>query len=191
MFSASQRSTIKIVVSTLLSTIVVSTLVYAATISGVMTQTIIPNDTIGAGWFQQMNDRMEQVCPGGVCPGSGSSPSGAITAFNLASCPIGWSAADGGGGRPDLRGEFIRGLDGGRGVDTGRVLATAQADELESHTHALGGYWAGIRNIGGPAPWSIPNDSFQQSTNAVPFIQPTGGAETRPRNVAFLYCIKN
>jgi hypothetical protein len=46
----------------------VSTLVYAATVSGVMTQTIAPNDTIGAGWFQQVNDRLEQVCPGGVCP---------------------------------------------------------------------------------------------------------------------------
>jgi hypothetical protein len=73
-----------------------------------------------------MNDRMEQVCPGGVCPGSGSSPSGAIIAFNLASCPTGWSAADGGGGRPDLRGEFVRGLDSGRGVDAGRVRGTPQ-----------------------------------------------------------------
>ena len=94
-------------------------------------------------------------------------------AFNLTSCPTGWSEADGNGGRPDLRGEFVRGLDRGRGVDVGRTLATAQADIFKSHTHALGGYWAGIRNIGGPAPWSIPNDSFQQSTNAVPTIELT------------------
>lgn len=29
---------------------------------------------------------------------------------------------------PDLRGEFIRGMDNGRGVDSGRVIATPQAD---------------------------------------------------------------
>ena len=91
-----------------------SAIVYAATISGVMTQTIAPNDTMGAGWYQQMNDRMEQVCPGGVCPGGSMSPSRAVMAFDLATCPTGWSPANGTAGAPDLRGEFIRGLDGGR-----------------------------------------------------------------------------
>ena len=56
--------TTKIIISTIVSTLLVSAIVYAATISGVMTQTIAPNDTMGAGWYQQMNDRMEQVCPG-------------------------------------------------------------------------------------------------------------------------------
>ena len=30
-------------------------------------------------------------------------PAGAVIAFNLSSCPSGWLAADGSGGRPDLR----------------------------------------------------------------------------------------
>lgn len=54
-------------------------------------------------------------------------PPGAVMAFNLASCPTGWSAANGSGGTPDLRGEFIRGLDSGRGVDSARGLATSQS----------------------------------------------------------------
>lgn len=38
---------------------------------------------------------------------------------------------------PDLRGEFIRGWDDGRGVDTGRVFGSAQTDEFQSHTHSV------------------------------------------------------
>ena len=37
---------------------------------------------------------------------------------------------------PDLRGEFVRGLDDGRGVDSGRGLGTAQAGQNAAHTHA-------------------------------------------------------
>lgn len=36
---------------------------------------------------------------------------------------------------PDLRGEFIRGLDGGRGVDTGRLLGSLQSSQNQAHTH--------------------------------------------------------
>lgn len=38
---------------------------------------------------------------------------------------------------PDLRGEFVRGLDEGRGVDAGRALGSAQADDLKSHLHTV------------------------------------------------------
>ncbi len=36
---------------------------------------------------------------------------------------------------PDLRGEFIRALDDGRGVDSSRGIRTAQTDVIKSHTH--------------------------------------------------------
>lgn len=36
---------------------------------------------------------------------------------------------------PDLRGEFIRGWDDGRGIDAGRALGTAQVGQNASHTH--------------------------------------------------------
>lgn len=38
---------------------------------------------------------------------------------------------------PDLRGEFVRGLDDGRGVDVGRVLGSAQAQALPPHAHLM------------------------------------------------------
>ncbi|SLM62619.1 phage tail protein [Dickeya aquatica] len=36
---------------------------------------------------------------------------------------------------PDLRGEFIRGWDDGRGVDMGRGLMSAQGDAIQNHGH--------------------------------------------------------
>jgi len=56
-------------------------------------------------------------------------PVGAVMAFNSTTCPAWWAIADGVNG-PDLRGEFIRGLDSGRGVDGGRILGDWQAPTL-------------------------------------------------------------
>jgi microcystin-dependent protein len=81
---------------------------------------------------------------------------------------------------PDLRGEFIRGFDGGRGVDTGRVFGSAQADEFKAHTH-LEYSWnaAGSATVGGVGG----NFGTAQTGSA-------GGTETRPRNIAMHYIIK-
>lgn len=38
--------------------------------------------------------------------------------------------------KPDLRGVVPRGLDGGRGLDTGRVLGSYQADAVLNHNHS-------------------------------------------------------
>ncbi|BFU60758.1 MULTISPECIES: phage tail protein [Rodentibacter] len=38
---------------------------------------------------------------------------------------------------PDMRGEFIRGWDNGRGVDRGRSLLTTQGDAIRDHFHYL------------------------------------------------------
>ncbi|WP_018897175.1 phage tail protein [Rhizobium sp. 2MFCol3.1] len=38
---------------------------------------------------------------------------------------------------PDLRGEFIRGFDSGRGVDISRVFGSAQASQNLAHNHAI------------------------------------------------------
>lgn len=86
---------------------------------------------------------------------------------------------------PDLRGEFVRGLDSGRSVDTNRAMGSAQADELKAHTHierhtGTGGATNQIGYGGGSA----------GGTDSVLSTGSTGGSETRPRNIAMLYCIK-
>lgn len=88
---------------------------------------------------------------------------------------------------PDLRGEFLRGLDDGRGVDVGRLVGSVQSDMFESHRHTL------TTNTG-PAGATFQGDiiNFQVASNSGPVnktVSYTGGDETRPRNVAGLYCI--
>lgn len=82
----------------------------------------------------------------------------------------------------DLRGEFIRGFDDGRGVDSGRVNGGAQAQDIQSHTHGIssGAFTAGASSSSYPIP----------SSGSGILSGATGGTETRPRNVALLVCIK-
>ena len=82
---------------------------------------------------------------------------------------------------PDLRGEFMRGWDDGRGIDVNRVFGSAQADELKSHTHTFNQPNYNNRADGGSSSFT---GFSNQNTGA------TGGNETRPRNIAFLACIK-
>lgn len=133
-------------------------------------------------------------------------PVGAVQAFAQSTAPTGWLKANGqlvsrttyaalfaaigttygaGDGSttfalPDLRGEFIRGWDDGREVDAGRVLGSWQADELRSHAHSY-------------TVWGYDGSAGPGGGDGSPNGQTTGwagGAETRPRNVALLYCIK-
>ncbi len=134
---------------------------------------------------------------------------GAVSHFARATAPAGWLAANGaavsrttyadlfaaigttfGAGNgsttfnlPDLRGEFVRGLDGGRGIDAGRTLGSAQASQNLAHTHeymeimGVDNTQAGAGIQGG---WF----AYGATTSS------SGGAEARPRNIALLACIK-
>lgn len=84
---------------------------------------------------------------------------------------------------PDLRGEFIRGWADDRAVDTGRVFGSAQADELKAHTHSYG-----VDPIAGTGNGTKASDG--SNIGGIDSTNSTGGTETRPRNVALLYCIK-
>lgn len=88
---------------------------------------------------------------------------------------------------PDLRGEFLRGLDDGRGVDSGRGIGSFQNHDFLSHVHtecvvtSTAGGELGVLGTGtgsGNQNTTVPNTTGWQ-----------GGAETRPRNIAGLYCI--
>ena len=154
-------------------------------------------------------------------------PAGAVQYFALAAAPDGWLDADGsehsrvtearlfaaigttfgaGDGSttfnvPDLRGEFLRGLDDGRGVDTGRTLGSAQGDAIRNITgyfnpksgagadgNATGAFYNGgptfgnaLASSGGYTGYSVNLDA----SRVVPVA-----SENRPRNVALRVCIK-
>lgn len=88
---------------------------------------------------------------------------------------------------PDLRGEFLRGWDDGRNADPGRIFGSAQAQAIQAHAHGLND---GNSVIGGPAALSGSLGGGSVLGVSVTTIAPTGGPETRPRNVALLACIK-
>ncbi|WP_240043082.1 tail fiber protein [Photorhabdus luminescens] len=106
---------------------------------------------------------------------------------------------------PDLRGEFIRGWDDGRGVDPGRVCGSWQADLLASHEHSYRDRYY-IENMNSlhrannkeatPAGYNgnVGSDGTDTDNNSFLYIDSTtsttGGNETRPRNVAFNYIVK-
>lgn len=141
---------------------------------------------------------------------NGGVPAGAVSAFAMSATPNGWLQCDGaavsrttyatlfaaigttygsGDGSttfnlPDLRGEFVRGWDDSRGIDSGRTLGSAQTDELKSHRHDI---WqgTGAATVGAQAVTGQPYVGTQNAATA-----DTGGTETRPRNIALNYCIK-
>ncbi|PHM31342.1 phage tail protein [Xenorhabdus innexi] len=102
---------------------------------------------------------------------------------------------------PDLRGEFIRGWDSGRGVDQDRHLMSSQKSANKSHSHEdLGAYGGGPG--GNPGTSSIFAKAYTASnyenrpaggwtgpayglTSA-----PDGETESRPRNIAFNYIVR-
>lgn len=86
---------------------------------------------------------------------------------------------------PDLRGEFVRGHDNSRGIDSGRVLGSYQADEFKSHTHPQ--RTNGLSGVAGP---KTANGSASSAIRISIDTDSKGGNETRPRNVAMIYCIK-
>lgn len=105
---------------------------------------------------------------------------------------------------PDLRGEFIRGADLGRGVDPARVFGSSQLDQLQRLTGQFNDVQiqGGALQTNGIARRQTPNNSpiWQGSTNVARNVvlsidtqfdaSVRSGAETRPRNVSLRACIK-
>jgi hypothetical protein len=90
---------------------------------------------------------------------------------------------------PDLRGEFIRGWADGRAVDTGRSFGSSQADDFKSHTHSVSFNFTSV--VTQPGGNETPGGGGRgQYANISATATANGGTETRPRNIALLYCIK-
>ncbi|HCP2069786.1 TPA: tail fiber protein [Escherichia coli] len=102
---------------------------------------------------------------------------------------------------PDLRGEFIRGWDDGRGVDSGRVVLTGQSQSVQQHTHDLAMAYSsdpGYMDRLGTTPdsdmiaikYMVNVTTFTGS--GLVYLKPNGSTsvETRPRNIAFNYIVR-
>ncbi|MGP6975057.1 phage tail-collar fiber domain-containing protein [Klebsiella pneumoniae] len=117
------------------------------------------------------------------------------------------------GNLPDLRGEFIRGWDDSRGIDSGRALLSSQGHSLRDHSHNQQ-VWTGsnttsstIGQAGSYAPLATQGDGGIAYTDREPQSLPSAvraigtrgvasdnaaniGTETRPRNIAFNYIVR-
>ncbi|HED1590591.1 TPA: tail fiber protein [Enterobacter mori] len=161
--------------------------------------------------------------------GEGSAlPVGVPVPWPLATPPDGWLKCNGAtfdkvkyprlaavypsGSLPDLRGEFLRGWDDGRGVDAGRGLLSAQGDAIRnivgSFNEVLGTSAAAVFRVtnqsGAFAAFMNPNRNIINTASMVYETQsniPTGvkfdasttvptASENRPRNVTFNYIVR-
>ena len=168
----------------------------------------------------QLLQAINLLIEGGNYPVIVGSEIGSVSAFAMPTAPEGWLVCDGSAisrteyadlfatigtlwghgdqvstfNLPDLRGEFVRGFDDGRGVDAGRVFGSAQGHALQNHDHRLGAMDAqsGVNRTTGEFGGSdydvtaIDDRKTSNLTNS-PFNY---ADETRPRNVAMTYAIK-
>ncbi|MGL5241270.1 MAG: phage tail protein [Kluyvera ascorbata] len=150
--------------------------------------------------------------------GEGSAlPVGVPVPWPVATAPVGWLKCNGAAFTapqypklalaypalklPDLRGEFIRGWDDGRGVDASRALGSLQSGAIQSHDHGLqtdggaGGngqlVFKDFYTTGHPWIEVTANTGNDQAANGFRIATfSTGGTETRPRNIAFNYIVR-
>ena len=110
-------------------------------------------------------------------------PDGAVVSFELEKCPEkeGWQEY------PQAQGMFIRGYD----PKGERKLGTAQEDSIRAHRHVFqGGGAAGTTTAdNGRDRRGLWHDGdFKQAGDRN--TSSVGGGETRPANIALLYCVK-
>ncbi|EBF6316932.1 phage tail protein [Salmonella enterica] len=104
---------------------------------------------------------------------------------------------------PDLRGEFIRGWDDGRGIDSGRNLLSAQNDAIQNIVGSFGRTQL-FRDVLSSGPFSQHGQVLSTGLKETEIIEGYGAynwtfdasrsvrtaSETRPRNIAFNYIVR-
>ncbi|WP_338234368.1 phage tail protein [Providencia rettgeri] len=103
---------------------------------------------------------------------------------------------------PDLRGEFIRGVDAGRNVDSGRAILSTQGDAIREITGSIdksikanqvGNSGSGAIRATGLTEVGTASSDFSGTYTRFDFaasrVVPTAN-ENRPRNIAFLYIVR-
>ena len=145
---------------------------------------------------------------------------GEVIAYAGASAPSGWQECDGSTAAtdalkkilgvdnvPDLRGDFVRGWDHGRGIDSGRTLLSRQDDTTRAprfnafsaasnggHSHSTG--TALQSSDDGSYDFNSGDNAHKDSVNTTNSTGSHGhsisggDAETRPTNIALMYIIK-
>ncbi len=121
-----------------------------------------------------------------------SIPTWFIWSFNLASCPTWWIVADWTNSTPDLRWAFVRWIWwDANSRDIARTLWDYQTDDFKSHSHRLDSvtiqaysFTPQVSNYYAPAKWAWATiDNWPTTANV-------WWTETRPKNIALLYCQK-
>lgn len=140
----------------------------------------IAYNTIPDGWME--------------CNGSAISRTTFVELFNKIGTTYGAGDESTTFNLPDLRGEFIRGWDHGRGVDSGRALGSEQLDAFQGHLHSQNGSlnW---NSIGALDAGNVNGTNVALSNTGSPVADgthdtPRTASETRPRNVALVPIIK-
>lgn len=139
--------------------------------------------------------------PAGHLKANGASLS--TTTYSALFNAIGYTFGGSGGSftLPDLRGEFIRGWDDARGIDSGRVFGSFQASSFASHTHTATvsesphfHSTSGFATAGGTGVSTGTQSGSTLTGGNVTGLtvsnSSTGGTDTVPRNRALLACIK-
>jgi len=143
------------------------------------------------------------TCPEGYLPLNGSAVSRMTYAALFSMMGTTYGTGDGSStfNVPDTRGYFIRGYDSGAGVDASRVFGSRQEDTLQGHNHPLvldlGEISNGSRGSGSSAQLALGDGNaygtmarssthYEDGAHGVPRVS----TETRPKNIAFQYCVK-
>ena len=119
-------------------------------------------------------------------PPAMATPPGAVLAFEAERCPGGWSAY------APAFGRFVRGIDPGVEADRRRKPGSLEDDALQDHVHEIAGAKTAGHQPQVGAPHGYDAGALGNTINETKFVRSAKvGDETRPKNVALLYCLKD